>query len=245
MTIIRYSSDSHSTVKYIKNNLEFIGNITSFEAYFNDEDIPEIYRNVPDVYLVDGKRKDSSKNYTLILRDDENEQEIWLDGANCGYGGSGPCATVQILQTLGIKYDYERIHKEKIINEKNPVSFHDLNMIVYRPEDVIGIRQEKILKVKMSFEKAYQKYNTKKSLEQLGIIQPLSNFQHEHDNNGDIETYYFDNLPYSTKKEWADYTTNNALTLKQIYAKLDTETIEDIIRDISYNYSESIEVEKL
>ena len=57
MEILRYSADPHSTVKYIKANLEFIDNITSFEVYFNDEDIPEVYRNVPDVYVYDGKGK--------------------------------------------------------------------------------------------------------------------------------------------------------------------------------------------
>lgn len=131
MEIIRYKSDPHTTVKFIKTNLEFFNSITSFEAYFNDEDIPEIYRNVPDVSLFEGKRENVGINYTLILKDDENDQEIWLSGANCGYGGSGPSATIKILQILGVKFDYDRISEEKKIIATNLKSYHDLNLVVY------------------------------------------------------------------------------------------------------------------
>lgn len=60
--------------------------------------IPGIYRNVPDIYESEGKMEIGTMNYTLIVRADEDEYEILLNGANCGYGGSGSSATTQILQ---------------------------------------------------------------------------------------------------------------------------------------------------
>ncbi|WP_066066195.1 hypothetical protein [Neobacillus soli] len=242
MEIIRYCADPHSTVKYIKANLEFIDNITSFEVYFNDEDIPEVYRNVPDVYVYDGKRESQNRNYTLILRDDENEKEFWFSGATCGYGGSGPSATKQILQILGIKFDYNRISDEKKIIEKNLVSYHDINLMVYRPKNMLSMRREKILKVKLSFKTAHQKYRAKAALKCIGYIQPLRNLIEEHDMVEDIDTFYFRDIPYSTEKEWAEYATNNALTLNRIYSKIQDETIKEIIENIGYSFNAKIEI---
>jgi hypothetical protein len=242
MEIIRHSADPHSTVKYIKSNLKFIGNITSYEVYFNDEEVPEMYRNVPDVYVYEGERKIQSITYNLILRDDENEREIWLSGANCGYSGSGPSATIQILQLLGIKFDYDRISNEKKIIEDNLVPYYDLNIVVFRPKDMLYLHREKLLKVKMSFKTADKKYKAKEALEQIGYIQPLRNLRADHDMVDDIDTYYFRDLPYSTEKEWAEYATNNALTLNRPYLKVDDESIKEIIENIGYTYNANFEI---
>lgn len=236
MQIIRYAADPHSTVKYVKTNLEFIGNITSFEVYFDSDDIPKMYRNVPDVYVHDGKRENQTHDYSLILRDNEAEKETWLSGANCGYGGSGPGATTQILQLLGVKFDYNRISEEKKIIENDLIVHHDLNILILRPRDGRSLRTEKIMKVKMSLNTAADKYKAKQALKQIGYVQPLRG---EYDDN--IE---FGKLPYSTENEWAEYATNNTLTLNRAYEKINDETIKEIIELICFNRSARFEIKK-
>lgn len=236
MGIIRYNGDPHSTVKYVKANLKFIGNITSFEVYFKNENLPLMYRNVPDVYVYDGMRENQNHDYTLILRDDEAKKETWLSGANCGYGGSGPGATKEILQLLGVKFDYNRISEEKIIIESNLVVHHDLNVLVLRPRDVERPIEQKLLKVKMSFNSAAEKYNAKIALKQIGYVQPTRG---EYD-----EVFESDELPYSTEQEWAEYATNNSLTLNRAYEKISDKSIKEIIEHIGFDYNAKFVIKK-
>jgi len=42
-----------------------------------------------------------SREYNLILRDDGGN-EVWLSGCNCGYGGTGPHGTFEILKEVGL-----------------------------------------------------------------------------------------------------------------------------------------------
>mgnify|MGYP001558152792 CR=1 FL=1 len=50
-------------------------------------------------------RKESDIEYTveynLILKDDRGN-EVWLSGCNCGYGGTGPHGTYELLQKVGL-----------------------------------------------------------------------------------------------------------------------------------------------
>jgi hypothetical protein len=246
MSIVRYSSDPHSTVKYVKDNLELIGDITSFQVYFKDEDIPKQYRDVPEVYVFEGKVCDEKRTYQLILRDDDTDREFWFSGANCGYGGSGPSATHQILQLLGVKnFDYERISNEQKIIGNDLVKYHDLNIIIFRPQDLISINKEKVLKVKMTFNNADKKYKAKATLNNLGYVNPLNSYRSERELVGDIATYYFRELPYSTKHEWTEYATNNGLTLKRPYRKIDNETIKEIVENVCYDYNAKFEIKML
>ncbi|MDW0116104.1 hypothetical protein QTL97_04095 [Sporosarcina thermotolerans] len=242
MEIIRYSADPHSTVRYIKANLDLLDDVTSFEVYFNDEDIPEIYRNVPDIYLDNGKREFQLRNYTFILRNEDSEREIWLSGATCGYSGSGPSATIEILQLLGIKFNYDRITSEKKIIEKDLVTYHDLNIHIYRPTELWNSRGDKIFTAKMSFETAAQKYEAKKLIEQKGYLRPLIR-RSDYERIGEIEAYYFVNTPYSTRKEWPEYATNNTLTLNRAYSQIGVKTVKEIIENIGYAYNVKLGIE--
>jgi hypothetical protein len=78
--------------------------------------------------------------------------------------------------------------------------------------------------------------------EQICYNQPLRNLRETREIVDDIKTYYFMELPYSAEKEWADYLTNNALTLKQPYDNVDNDSIKEIIENIGYNFNAKFEI---
>ena len=104
------------------------------------------------------------------------------------------------------------------------------------------MRREKILKVKLSFKNAHQKHRAKAALKHIGYMQPLRNLRETHDMVEDIDTLYFKDIPYSTQKEWAEYATNNALTLNRTFSKVDDETIKEIIENLSYIFNAKFEI---
>ena len=57
--------------------------------------------------VVEAKRE-SPDEYTLIIIGSEGE--IWLSGCNCGYGGTGPNGTRQILEELGVNPEDARCY---------------------------------------------------------------------------------------------------------------------------------------
>lgn len=230
------TSTSSFAVEWVKANVEFMGNITSFEVYQYEKDIPIKYKNVPDVYVINDKREDTEGSYHFILRDDEAERETWLGGCNCGYGGAGPAATKEILQIVGIKLDYNVISERSIVKRGNLIPHHDLNIIVLKPLDRLHYRKEERLVVRMQFEKSHQKWRAKKMLEVLGDIQPLKD-----ESTSILEATYFANLPYSTEHEWHDYATNNGLVLSKPFQNLSNDTLTSIIEDIGYKYNTQLD----
>lgn len=228
MEIIRVNGAPDECVKQIKLNLSRIKNITEFEVYKNDEDIPNTYKQVPDVYVYEGERSETSKTYLLILRDPEGEQEIWVEGATCGYSGSGPRATKDILQLCGIKIDYDLISKmdKLVMRDLKPVQ--DLNFVVYDAKDFFHLEEEKRFKVEMKFNSARQKYEAREHLSLLGDIRPLRDrvFYEEK-----TEEYYF-RLPYSTQGENYYSSTNNVITLIDVYKGLSDKVLCEIITEI-------------
>lgn len=236
MEVIRYSSDPLNTVKYMKEHLGFIDEVTGFEVYF-DEEVPDVYRNVPDVFFINRRREEKPKDYTFIVRNPKHE--VWLSGPTCGHGGSGPAATIEILKLLGIKYDYDRITREKRIVEWYPKVRHDLNMLVCRME-AWGAPREKMFKVKMSFKTAERKFRAKSALKLIGDFVSLDLLIKAKE-FAVTDAYYFSDLDYSTEQEGEAYATNTAFTLTQPYAKLETEVIQEIIEEICKRYAAKYE----
>jgi len=231
---------SHSAVEWVKKNIEFVGNITSFEVYQFEKDIPNKYKNVPDIYVTDNKRKDTEKSYHFILRDDESERETWLGGCNCGYGGTGPSATKEILQLVGIKMDYNIISEQSIVKRSDLIPHHDLNIIVLKPLDRLHCKKEERLAVRLQFEKAHQKWQAKNMLEVLGDIQPLKG-----ESTSILEATYFTDLPYVTEHEWHDYASNNGLVLSTPFQGLNNDTLISIIKEILNKFNVRLEIKEL
>lgn len=233
MEVIRYSSNPLNTVKYIKEHLGFIDDVTGFEVYSDAEDIPEIYRNVPDVYLFNQRREFEPKTYSFILK--SRNQELWLSGPTCGYKGSETAATIEILQLLGVKYDYEKISKEKKIVERNLTVRHDLNILICKREDWEAPR-EKLFKIKISFQSAERKFRAKSALRQIGDFETLE-ILIKSKVFDEVDAYYFRDLDYPTEQEAEPYATNTVLTLNRLYSKVSTEFVKEITEDICKRYA--------
>lgn len=232
MRVIRINGAPDECVEQVKLNLPRIKRVNEFEVYSKTEDVPMLYRSVPDIFLDEGNREESSRTYSLILKDSEWGQEIWIEGANCGYGGAGPSATHRILQLCGIKMDYNYITESEKLTLCDLEPIHDLNFIVVKGVDPSDSILKKCFKLRMTFNNAWEKYRAKEAFECLGYIEPLSYLaQHE----GKSEEYYFQ-LPYSTESEWADYKTNNVLMLYNTINSISESVLEEIIKEISIKY---------
>lgn len=81
----------------------------------------------------------------------------------------------------------------------------------------------------MKFQNGHDKWQAKKAFQTLGYINPLP-CRNEDEENDFV-------LPYSTSEEWADYATNNTLTLSNAVKMLDNTTLENMIKEICYEHS--------
>jgi len=237
MRILRFEGSSNACVKFVKSILPILGNITSFEVYQHQKDIPDKYKDVPCSYVYNGERSDVKKNYHFVMRNDDSKIELWLNGCNCGYGGTGPNATIQVLQLCGVKIDYDIICQEQQIKLDYIETHHDLNLIIYEPMDIMDFNLRKRLKVSMKFKTAYEKWKAKEMLNTIGTFQPLRDVEREYE-----EKFYF-RLPYSTEKEWADYTTNNSLILDHELNRLTNKQLSHFVQRIGWNLGAEIQIE--
>lgn len=97
---ILYCEDPRTStcVKYFKEHRGNIGDIESIFVYFNSIDaIINGFFQVSTTYGCGDLRH--LNNPLLILRDKDGK-EMWLSGCNCGYGGTGPHGTAEILEYL-------------------------------------------------------------------------------------------------------------------------------------------------
>lgn len=113
----RVSTDM--SVEFIKGILPLLGNVVEFQVYNDHADSPLALKGDP-------------FPYQFGLRD-EHGTEVWLD-TNCGYGGTGPQATQEILHMLGLKDDFG-IFTRKIVKGAALRPVHRLNVIACRHED--------------------------------------------------------------------------------------------------------------
>ncbi|HDR7958955.1 hypothetical protein MHB59_23470 [Bacillus sp. FSL L8-0642] len=232
MTLYRFDGAPYQCVKFMQSIIGLVGNITGFEVYYHTEDIPDNYKGIPNVYYYEDEKRFTEVEYYLILHNDDQDITVLLGGGNCGYSGSGPSATKEILQICGVKMDYDRISNEKKIIENNVAIYHDLNFIIFEEKERRSLKHglsRRRLKVSMKFQNGHDKWQAKKAFQTLGYINPLP-CRNEDEENDFV-------LPYSTSEEWADYATNNTLTLSNAVKMLDNTTLENMIKEICYEHS--------
>lgn len=238
MNVFRYNDSSLGCVDYVKSVLPHIGNISSFQVYFHDHDIPIQYRDVADVDVYHGEVSKTKSTYLFIARNDKEDTELWLTGCTCGYGGTGPSTTQDVLELLGVKMDYSRIYNEKKIIEKDIIIHHDLNFIVYHPSKENPYQAgEKCLKITATFDHPDQKWNAKKAIMSFGEIRPLRSVERKDDR-------YF-SPTYLTEKEQINYSTNYGLILSETWSEISEKVLMMGIKEILKNYEGNCKIEKI
>lgn len=139
--------------EYVISMLKKIGDLESFEIHFD-----EMYHNP---ITVNGE----TYYYTCVLIND-NGDEFYLN-TNCGYGGTGPKCTEDILQLLGFREECE-IFKEKFITRQNINLIHDLNVLFISNKCTPQEKQRFKLEIKPY--NAYVRYKTLEILSCMGDV---------------------------------------------------------------------------
>ncbi|MGL4731552.1 MAG: hypothetical protein ACRCW0_08205 [Clostridium sp.] len=206
-------------VKHIEYILPMFGNVKEFEVFRNYEDTP--YQSVED---------DERVKYTFILKDDNNN-EFWINSL-CGYSGSGPNATLKILQLLGIKQDFN-VCKEGIlhIKQRNLKPIHKLNLLISKDKSSSFSRdeQEFLFMSTIDFKYAHQKSNFIKALKSLGYMQHVIP-----ENRGFFEKAdAFDGLVTPTFEYY--YYTNNIFTFNRVFKGFLSDQIQVILETFAKN----------
>lgn len=222
-----YNGGPDNTVKYVETILPLIGNVKEFEVFRNQEDTP---------YVV--TEDDEEKRYTFILRDD-NDNEFWFYTL-CGYHGSGPNATLKILQLLGLKEDFN-ICKEgnTHIKVKNLKTVHKLNLLI--EQDKAQSYEDEVIDynsiVSIEFKYAYQKQQLIEALKSIGYMQ--------HVLPKDIiffeKAYLFNDLEIPAYEYY--YYTNHIFTLNRELRALSPDHVRAVLKQIIRNNGGTITYE--
>lgn len=143
---------------YVKAMLNKIGKVKEFKAFFEDTD--------PYFEIENG-----FKSYYHLILISDNENEFWID-TNCGYAGTGPSYTEEILQLVGAREDY-KIDKKRVIHETGLKLNHDLNALVvlhdyYKQKEKYNIP----LMVEAKINNAAARFKVVEALETLGDLRP-------------------------------------------------------------------------
>jgi len=217
-----YNGSPDITERYVKNILPLISNIKEFEVFRNCEESP---------YLVieDNERL----RYTFILKDDM-DNELWLYTL-CGYHGSGPNATLKILQLLGVKEDYS-ICEEGMnhIKQRNVKPVHKLNLLTSQDKSIKysdDIEEFHFL-AEIDFKFAYQKSNFIKALESFGYLQHVTSV----DKQFFAMAYVFDELDTPSPAYEYYYYTNNIIKFNQSFKDFSSEQIQIILEALTKHY---------
>ncbi|GAA0125006.1 hypothetical protein UT300019_09080 [Clostridium sp. CTA-19] len=224
-----YDGAPDKTVSYVETILPLIGNVTEFEVFRNQEDTP---------YVV--MEDDEKKLYTFILKDN-NDNEFWLYTL-CGYHGSGPNATLKILQLLGLKEDFEICEEENThIRKKNLKPIHKLNLMIV--QDKAEGYSDEILEhnsmISIDFKYAYQKHNLIKVLRALGYMQHVL----PNDRTFYEKAYLFDNLEVPEYEYY--YYTNYILTLNRRLRNFSFDQVQALMKEIIKNNGGNISYEAM
>lgn len=215
-----YNEAPDNTHEYVKTILPLISNVTEFEVFKHQE-------HTPYVVIEDGEKQ----RYTFILKDNK-DNEFWLYTL-CGYHGSGPNATLKILQLLGLKKDFGICEEENIhIKKKNLKSEHKLNLLITQDHSA-SFSDDKVkycFLICVDFKYAYEKQALIKSLKSIGYIQHVL----QSDKNFYEKAYLFDDI--ETPEYEYYYYTNNVLTLNRKFKEFSEEQVEVLLKSmIEYN----------
>lgn len=89
-------------VRYFEKKIKYRSQeIASIRIYFNEyESLLDGYFTFEEKYVDNQLIYVTSPNFVIEFN---NNEEIWLDGCNCGYGGTGPHGSAEILEMIGIE----------------------------------------------------------------------------------------------------------------------------------------------
>ncbi|MGL5560718.1 MAG: hypothetical protein ACRDC3_16340 [Paraclostridium dentum] len=207
---------SMDTVEYVKSNLKKMGNINEFKAFF-DEDHEY-------VEVVDGYKH----SYNLILLDDE-DTEFWLY-SNCGYSGTGPCNTSEILQLVGLRDDYG-VFEKKYIHEYDLEVNNDLNILVV--EEDYGDTYKINFMGELKFDNAADRYSLMESLKVLGYMQNL-----------DVDDIRFNKYYINTDidRSYGEYKINQILFLDKPLRNKNSKETKNLLEHIFKKYCDNINI---
>lgn len=206
---------SVGTLEYVKNNLSYMGNIIEFKAFKDDNH--EYYETI----------NDTKYYYNLILSDD-NDNEFWLY-SNCGYSGTGPVTTCEILELVGLRDNYGIFNKKKV-HEYDLEPNYDLNILVVE----LGYSDEYKIDFlsKIKFSSAYDRFKLVESLKVLGDICNL------HRDDDRFNKYLINS---NIKPGYGDYSVDQILFLDRPLQNKNSKDIKCIIENIINKHCDSID----
>lgn len=226
--IIRINGSPDVCARRFKGLLGEIGSISGFEVYAEP---PNRYEGITNYTLDEGDVVQIPSSYGLILKCDEGNQEVWIEGAACGYSGSGASCTAEVLQMLGVRMNYRRINEEEKIIMNEVRSEHKLNFIV-RKCDSITEEEEIVLKTQLEFETPHDRITAFDYIELFGELTSIeSSSQYSH-----REEYYF-RESYSAVEGKTKYGTNQILTLGYDFVAFDAKALEVIFKNIAERFN--------
>lgn len=192
--------------------------------------------DTPFVLIEDGEEN----RYTFILKDDK-ENEFWLYTL-CGYNGSGPNATLKVLQLLGLKKDFKICEEGNIhVKKKNLNPVHKLNLLI--SQDIAAGYDDKVLEynfvISINFKYAYQKHNLIDVLNSIGYMQhmvPIYRKFYE-------KAYLLDDLEIPEYEYY--YYTNHIFTLNREFRNFSSEQVEILLKQLIKNNGGTIIYESM
>ena len=212
--------DSNHTLEYVKSNLIHMGKIEGFKVYFNEEN-KEYFENVDGLNYY----------YNLILFDD-NDNEFWLN-SNCGYSGTGPCTTIEILELVGLRENYN-IFKNKKIEEVNLTPNYDLEVLVVE-NDFLKDEYKIDFVLKLNFDNAENRYKLIESLKVLGDMQRLC------EDDDRFSKYFTMNENY--KREYiGEYGLNQVYFLDEVLRNKNLKELKELIEHICNKHTNMVEI---
>ncbi|WP_297636100.1 hypothetical protein [uncultured Clostridium sp.] len=219
MRFISGKVGGNGSLEFAKNIINKIGNIEKIKI-FNSEKT--------DYYEDFGIEK---YYYNFIAFDDEGN-EVWFD-TNCGYRGSKPSMTEQILQLLGVR-DEVGIYNEKYIDKKNLRVINDLNILVLSNNRHSKTNKE-LLMIKIKPNKAKDRLNVVRGLENIGSFKKYEKKMTEYKKK--FHNVYDD-------KSFGEFKVNELLFISKEIKELKVEDLKKVLEAIIYrNIGKAMDVE--
>lgn len=124
------SGATDKNVEFFYKNKDKFSSASAIYIFFHEFDsiLNNFYQQAKGFYYGELQRVDTPH---MIIKND-NLEELWLAGCNCGYGGTGPHGTERILKEYGIKdEDINEIFSNRVVkyfkneNDEWEVHSHD------------------------------------------------------------------------------------------------------------------------
>ncbi|MCL4352720.1 MAG: hypothetical protein M1318_08780 [Firmicutes bacterium] len=104
--------------------------------------------------------------FEVFREKNDTRNEVWLDTL-CGYGGTGPMATQEILQLFGLHRDYGITKNNHVHADGLQPSFY-LNLLLYK--EILITERAPLFWVSCDFSHAYQLFNARQCFDTIGHV---------------------------------------------------------------------------